>query len=177
MNSDTKGRLVGLVGLGAIAVWLTLSLGNAFYLALISQRWPTVPVRVISSGISTGRSTIGNWWAPDVQYEYQLGGRTYHSTSIRFLMPVFANQDDARAVQSAYPQDAQTKAAYDPRDPARSVLEPGVPPNMWWRVLIPLFLWCLVGYIFYEINHPERRRLLSRNPETVDEQEPRRRAA
>jgi hypothetical protein len=177
MNSDTRIRLIGVVGLGAIAVWLTLSLGNAFYLALISQRWPTVSIRVTSSGISTGRSTVGNWWAPDIQYEYQLRGKTYHSTNIRFLMPVFYSQEDARAVQSAYPQDAQAKAAYNPRDPGRSVLEPGVPPNMWWRALIPFLFWGLAGYIFYEIRHPDRRRLLPAIREAADDEESRRKAA
>ncbi|HTV66785.1 MAG TPA: DUF3592 domain-containing protein [Bryocella sp.] len=177
MKSDTRIRLTGVVGLGAIAVWLTLSLGNAFYLALISLHWPTVVARITSSGISAGRSTVGNWWSPDVQYEYQLGGRAYHSANIRFLMPVFYNQEDARALQSAYPQDAQAKAAYDPRDPGRSVLEPGVPANLWWRAFVPFLFWGLTGYIFYEIKHPDRRRLLPSIREAAEDEESRRKAA
>jgi len=75
MNSDTKARFLGLIGLGSIAVWLTLSLGSGFYLCIISLRWPTVPVRVTSSGVNAGRSNMGMWWAPDVEYEYRLSGR------------------------------------------------------------------------------------------------------
>ena len=160
MNSDTKARFFGLIGLGAIAVWLTLSLGNAFYFSMISLRWPKIPVRVISSAVSTGSSTLGTWWAPDVQYEYQLSGRSYHSATIRYLMPPFYEREKAQAVLAAYPAERYTTAAYDPQDPARSVLEPGVPGNMWIRALIPLFFWALTAYIYYEIVHPRRRILL-----------------
>ncbi len=170
MNSDTKIHLVGLIGLGSIAVWLTLSLGTCFYLCLTSLRWPTVPVQVTASGVNTGTSNLGNWWAPDVQYEYHLGGRVYRSTNIRYLMPPFYHEEEARVVQAAYPQGAEVKAAYDPKNPARSVLEPGVPPDMWARALIPVFFWSLAFYIFYEIKHPHRRFLLRPSAETASEE-------
>ena len=171
MNSDTKARLLGLIGLGTIAVYLTLSLGNAFYLSLVSLRWPKVPVRVTSSGVNTGRSNMGTWWAPEVEYEYRVSGRAYNSGTIRYLMPPFYEQDEARAVLAGYPAEAQRTAAYDPQEPARSVLEPGVPPGMWKKALIPLFFWALTAYIFYEIVHPERRIMLRSNPDAVPQEE------
>jgi hypothetical protein len=165
MNSDTKIRLIGVGGLAIIAVWLTLSIGNALYLCLATLRWPLISVHVISSGIDIARSNMGRRWLPDVHYEYELGGRTYHSTNIRFLMPSFMDEDDARSIQSAYPQDAHTTAAYDPQDPARSVLEPGVPKTMWEQAAILVFFWTLTAYIFYEIKHPERRFLVPKSSE------------
>lgn len=170
MNSDTKIRFIGLVGLGTIAVWLTLSIGTCFYLSLVSLRWPTVPVRVTASGVNTGVSTVGNWWIPDVQYEYQLGGGVYRSSNIRYLLPPAYHEEEAREVQVAYPKGSEVTAAYDPKDPARSVLEPGVPPNLWIRALIPVFFWSLTFYLFYEIKHPERRLLLRPSRETASEE-------
>ncbi len=167
MNSDTKARLLGLIGLGSIAVWLTISLGSSFYLCLVSLRWPKLPVRVVSSGVNTGSSNLGTWWAPEVEYEYRLNGRTYHSATVRYLMPPLYEQEEAQAVLADYPPEAQTTAAYDPRNPARSVLEPGVPPGMWKKALIPPFFWALAAYIFYEIIHPRRRLMLRPNPEVV----------
>ena len=167
MNSDTKARFFGLIGLGSIAVWLTLSLGNAFYLCLISTHWPKAPVRVISSGVNTGSSTLGTWWEPDVEYQYRVSQHSYHSSTIRYLMPPFYEKEEAQTVLTAYPSEAQTTAAYDPEDPARSVLEPGVPPSMWKKALIPLFFWALTAYMFYEIVHPRRRLMLRPNPEVV----------
>jgi len=95
-----------------------------------------------------------------VKFEYELGGRQYSSGSIRYMMPVYYHEEDARLVQATYPKDVQVRAAYNPGNPAQSVLEPGVPPIMWLRALIPVFFWILAAYIFYEINHPERRMLL-----------------
>jgi len=160
MNSDTKARLLGLIGLGSVAVWLTISIGSSFYLCLVSLRWPKLPVRVVSSGVSTGSSNLGTWWAPDVDYVYLLNGRAYHSATIRFIEPPFYEKDGAEAVLAGYPAETQTTAAYDPKDPARSVLEPGVPPGMWKKALIPPFFWALTAYIFYEIVHPRRRWML-----------------
>ena len=178
MNSDTRARLLGLFGLGTIAVWLTLSLGNSFYLCLVSLRWPKVPVRITSSGVNTGSSNAGTWWAPDVEYEYRVSGQAYRSATIRYLMRPYYEKEEAQAVLAAYPAEAQAIAAYDPQDPARSVLEPGVPSKMWVKALIPLFFWSLTAYIFYEITHPDRRVMLRPNPEAEEETSvPDRRAA
>ena len=160
MNSATKGRLIGLFGLVCFAVWMTLSLGSSVYLCLASSRWPTVPVRVTSSAVSTGVSNAGRWWEPEVAYEYKIHGRVYRSNAVRYMMPLLYHEEAARDIQAAYPQDARATAAVNPANPAQSVLEPGIPAGMWWRALLPLFAWTLAGYIFYEIGHPERRFML-----------------
>ena len=172
MNSDTKARYLGLIGLGTVAVWLTLSIGNAFYMSLVSLRWPKVPVRVISSQVNAGSSNVGNWSSPDVVYEYRIGGEVYHSANIRYLLPPFYEKEQAQNVLSAYPAETQVLAAYDPQNPARSVLEPGVPPKMWWKALIPLFFWTLTAYIYYEIIHPDRRLLLRSYSDADAEEKP-----
>ncbi len=170
MNSDTKARFFGLIGLAVIAVWLTVSLGNGFYLCISSLRWPKVPVRITSSAVYAGNSSLGTWFAPDVEYEYRLSGRAYHSDKIRYLTQDFYEEEDARSVLAGYPPKAQAMAAYDPQDPARSVLEPGVPANMWKRALIPLFFWAVIAYICYEIVNPDRRLLLRSNAEAVTQE-------
>jgi Protein of unknown function (DUF3592) len=165
MSSDTKGRFVGIVGLGTIAVWLTLSLGTEFYWSLMSRQWPVVPVRITSSAVVTGVSTIGHWWTPEVEYKYGFAGRTYRSSNIRFLMPPFSREDDARSVEAEYPRGAFAKAACDPDDPSRSVLEPGVPRGMWKQALIPVFFWVLTAYFRFEATHPDRRVLMIQRSE------------
>jgi hypothetical protein len=156
MNSDTRIRSIGLAGLAVFAIWITLSLGNCFYLCLESARWPTSPVKVVSSGVDTGVSNVGRWWAPNVEYEYEVNGQTHRSTTIRYFMPAYYQQAEARAVQSEYPQGAQMKAAYDPANPGRSVLEPGVPSALWARAIIPVFLWSLCGCVLYGVWNPQR---------------------
>jgi uncharacterized protein DUF3592 len=157
MNSATKGRLLGLAGLSVFAVWITVSLGSSLFLCVESLTWPTVPVRVISSGLNTGESNAGRWWQPEVTYSYELNGRTYSSSNFRYMMPPIYQEDSARQLQSEYPEGSQPRAAYNPRNPSESVLQPGIPAGMWWRGLIPLFFWSLLGYLYYELKHPNRR--------------------
>ena len=80
-------------------------------------------------------------------------------------MPLFYQEEEARAVQADFPQDAAMKAAYDPQNPALSVLVPGVSSDMWERALVPVFLWGLMGYIFYDINRAKPEVLLESDSE------------
>jgi Protein of unknown function (DUF3592) len=169
MNSDPKIRSVGLIGLGIVAVWLTLALGNAIYFGLASLHWPTVSARVTTSALTTCSSNLGNWWTPDVEYEYQLDGRTYHGSRIRYSTSVSYHEEEARAVQAAYPEGAFLKAAYDPHNPEVSVLAPGVSSEMWEGALVPVLLWGLMGYVFYGMNRAK--------PEVMEEPESEQKAA
>ena len=152
--------MIGLIGLTCFAMWVTLSLGSSFYQCIVSSQWPTTAVRVTASTVNTGVSNMGEWWLPDVTYEYQVNGSSYYSNGIRFLMPPFYSPDGARAIKADYPQGAEVRAFYNPKNPGQSVLESGVPSSMWIRLVIPLFFWGLVAYIYYEIRHPERRMML-----------------
>jgi len=98
---------------------------------------------------------VGCWWAPNIEYEYEVNGQTHRSTTIRYFMPAYYQQAEARAVQAEYPQGTQTKAAYDPANPGRSVLEPGVPSGLWARAIIPVFLWSLCAWVPYGVRNPQ----------------------
>jgi hypothetical protein len=161
LDSDTKGRFVGLVGLCLFSVWIVVHLSSNFYLSLASRHWPTTYARVTSSAVYTHGAGAGMSWAPVVQYEYEAAGAEHRSSNIRFLLGTFYNADAAAEVVASYPVGRQVSVAYDPQDPNRSVLEPGVPQGMWTQAIIPLFFFGLCGYIFYEILHPERRMLLA----------------
>lgn len=169
MNSATKGRLLGLAGLSVFAVWITISLGSSLFLCLESLTWPTVPVQVISSSLNTGESNAGRWWEPEISYAYKLEGHYYSSSNFRFMMPPIYQEAGARQIQAEYPAGTLARAAYNPRNPSQSVLAPGIPPAMWWRALIPLFFWGLLGYMYYEIKHPERRFMLLPDFETAQD--------
>ena len=168
MNSDTKIRSIGLASLATVAIWVTLNLGNCFYLCLQSSHWPQLPVRIVSSEVDTGISNAGRWWAPNVEFEYRVNGKAYRSTSVRYFIPAFYQQGEARAVQAEYPQGGQAKAAYDPANPGRGVLEPGVPTGLWTRAIVPVFLWSLCACILYEMKNPQRRILLRSIPKEAN---------
>jgi hypothetical protein len=171
MNSDSKARFFGLFGLGVFAVWLTAGIGSGFYHCLVSLRWPTTQARITSSQVNTGSSNVGRWWAPAVGYEYEISGRIYQASTIRYLMPHFYQEEPAANVTAPYPNGRDVRISYDPDNPSQSVLEPGVPAGMWKQALIPMFFWGLVALIHFEITHPKRRRLLRSNPEVEESEE------
>ncbi len=165
MNADSNARFVGLFGLGVVAVWLTVGIGSGFYRCFASLHWPKALAHVTSSQVNTGPSNVGTWWAPAVEYQYVIGGAAYRSSTIRYLMPHFYQESPAADVVAPYPAGTDVQLSYDPKNPAESVLEPGVPRGMWKQALIPAFFWALVAFLHFEITHPAKRRLLLSNPQ------------
>jgi hypothetical protein len=160
VDADTKGRLVGLLGLGLLSLWLVGHLSANFYFSVASKHWPHAKAHIVSSGVYASGAGAGATYSPQVEYEFETGGKTYHSSKIRYLLHTFYNADAATEVEAPYPTGRTVEVSFDPQDPSKSVLEPGVPQGMWSQVLIPLFFFSLCGYIFYEITHPHRRVLL-----------------
>ena len=160
LSSDTKGRLVGFVGLAALSIWISVNLLTNLYFSVVSQHWPRATARIVSSGVYGSGSGVGTSWAPAVDYSYEVGGTSHHSSNIQYLMRTFYDVDSATEVQTAYPVGRVVSVAYDPGNPNRSVLEPGVPRGMWPRAVIPLFFCVLCGYILFEIANPRHRILL-----------------
>ncbi len=160
LNADTRGRLVGLLGLAALSIWMSVSLSTNLYFSVVSQHWPRATARIMSSGVYTGGPGGESSWAPAVDYVYEVGGAPHRSSNIRYLMRTFYDVESAADVQAVYPVGSLVSVAYDPGNPNRSVLEPGVPRGMWSQALIPLFLCSLCGYILFEIAYPHRRILL-----------------
>ena len=148
------------MGLGLLSLWLVLHLSSNFYFSVASTHWPKTTAHVMSSAVYASGAGAGATFSPQVKYEFETAGKSYQSNNIRYLLRTFYNVDSATEVQSSYPVGSVVSVAYDPQNPSRSVLEPGVPQGMWLQALIPLFFFGLCGYIFFEITHPRRRVLL-----------------
>ena len=148
------------MGLGLLSLWLVLHLSSNFYFSVASTHWPKTTAHVVSSAVYASGAGAGATFSPQVKYEFETAGKSYQFNNIRYLLRTFYNVDSATEVQASYPVGSIVSVAYDPQDPSRSVLEPGVPQGMWLQALIPLFFFGLCGYIFFEITHPHRRVLL-----------------
>ncbi len=96
-----------------------------------SERWPTAPGRVLSSRVREswgGRRLI---YEPEVTYEYTVReGPTLRGDCVRFGEIAHDTARDARKIAARYPVGATVQVRYDPRDPSRSTLEPGVGPRV-----------------------------------------------
>jgi Protein of unknown function (DUF3592) len=160
MSSDTKGRMLGLLILGILVVCLGSNIFSGIYQSLQSEHWPRAEATVTTSAVNRDGSDVATRWTPVVEYRYNVGNASFASKRVRFLMAPMYQREEATGITEAYGVGRAVSIAYNPANPADSVLEPGLPPGTTKQVLIAMFLFGLVGYIFYEIHHPERRILL-----------------
>ncbi len=88
-----------------------------------SLRWPTTQGRIVVSKVATlPRASDPRFGtAPRVRYEYEVDGRTYFSHRIDF-----GGWWSAWNVVEEHPVGTTWTVSYDPEDPGRAVLEPGV---------------------------------------------------
>lgn len=121
---------------GALAVlFVALAIGGGVQ-ASRTRAWTAVPGRVRHSGIridlvqdEAERGDIDAYerrFLPWVSYEYEAGGAP-HLGSLVALGATHASGSDRRAlaVVERYREGAAITVLHDPREPAKSVLEPG----------------------------------------------------
>ena len=74
----------------------------------------------------------GTRFRPVVRYAFEARGRAYESERVAVGAPEGPDAPDAadaRRLVDRYPSGAEVDVWFDPRDPRRSVLEPGVPTS------------------------------------------------
>ena len=92
-----------------------------------AQSWPSVPGKVVSSGVDSyqktedGRTTT--LYTAAVEYAYQVHGVEYHSRQINLGMTTAGSQGGAEKVAARYPTGAAVEVHYDPANPATAALE------------------------------------------------------
>lgn len=131
------GCLDGLAGCltsaGLMALFLALGLGlmywgwNVLGNARESVGWPTAPGMVVSAELDHSENTEGgDSWSPEISYRYLAANQERTSYAIKFGENSYSDRDDAEEILARYPVGQPVLVYYDPADPERSVLEPGV---------------------------------------------------
>ena len=86
--------------------------------AKAAEGWPQVMGQVETSFMSQ----VAAWPAPIVTYRYEVDGRRYHRSRVRFGGTGGMNPTDAEQLLAGYPKGAEVPVYYDPQRPGRSVL-------------------------------------------------------
>jgi hypothetical protein len=124
------------------AVFTVLGVGVLIYalrakrLAEESLHWLPVRARIVRSEVTeevsrspSSSSTMGPqytvFYYPEIEYEYEVQGRTYHSNRLIAVRVNFSGAD-AQAWVAKYPAGAVVTARRHPEKPELSVLEPGL---------------------------------------------------
>lgn len=152
--------MLGLLILGIMVVCIGSNIFSGIYQSFESKQWPRAAATITASSVNREAKDVATRWSPVVEYRYNVGNTAFTSKRVRFLMAPMYQREEAAGITDAYGVGRVVSIAYNPADPGDSVLQPGLPPGTTEQVLIAMFLFGLVGYIFYEIHHPERRILL-----------------
>jgi len=108
---------------GGLSFWGWNILQNA----KASSSWPTAEGTVTISEVTRNSSADGGVsYSPEVTYEYTASNQHYESYTIKFGENSYSSRRKAEGITSGYPVGKEVTVYYDPQDPGRSVLEPGV---------------------------------------------------
>ena len=140
MIAIDSGLLSGLTFAGAGAFLLVREI-VAGTRALVSTTWPTVvgeiesaalvqdtrAPRIVSPGAMSGFGRVVPIFKPEIRYRYRIGDQTHDGTRVDFSNPVsFSSLQAAQHLVSRYAGRKKVTVYVSARDPAISVLEPGL---------------------------------------------------
>jgi hypothetical protein len=134
-------------------IFLALGIGISFWgwnilqNAKASASWPTTQGNVTSSDVSySSNAEGGESYSPEVIYRYTANNQQYENHTIKFGENSYSSSRKAENIASGYPVGKEVTVYYDPEDPARSVLEPGVSGGSYILLGIGV-LFALIGLI------------------------------
>ena len=133
-----RGILPALAG-GAL-VWSEL---RNLRFGMASRHWPSVVGQVIERGVDPGAETIRADSSLRLVYRYTVRGAEYESMCIDYIGRYGGNYLRVADGLLRYAAGQPVSVFYDPHDPARAVLEPGITGANWWRLALGAFFFLL----------------------------------
>lgn len=156
MNGGLAISLMTAFVLGGIALALDIRAYHALQRAALARRWPIAIGVVIASGVrettilirhKTAQYRPAVRYAPQVIYEYHVGGQHYQHDRINVDGVVLSSEpaDAARAARR-YPVGRQVAVAYNPANPNEACLRPTVTWVVWIEIALSVGLWLAAGW-------------------------------
>jgi len=137
-----------LLLLGALIVTLCAALPQ-YLRARKSAQWPAVRGIIRVSLLKVGYLKSMKGYYGDVQYDYQVDGRTYRGTRLSFNRVHLAVEDAWQREIDQYPVGKTVAVYYDPQHPNIAVLEPGLLGEMksLFRMVLGLIAFCCAAFV------------------------------
>lgn len=111
-----------LVGAG-LSWWGWTILQNA----RSSASWPSVQGQITGALLDYSTDADGgDSYSPQVTYAYAVNGRSYEGQTIKFGENSYGSKRKAQEILERYPNGQRIAVFYNPAQPDRAVLEPGV---------------------------------------------------
>lgn len=95
--------------------------------ARASAAWPSVEGRITSADLDHSTDAEGgDSYSPEVVYAYVVDDLSYENEEIKFGENSYGSEREAQAILNRYPVGQVVVVFYDPAQPEKAVLEPGV---------------------------------------------------
>ena len=99
-------------------------------------QWPTAPGRIVRSGVDVSvhrersheinrRDRETRSYSADIEYEFEVDGRTVKGSRIAVISDQFGSKSWAKATVQKFPVGTEVEVSYNPAKPEQCVLEPG----------------------------------------------------
>ena len=129
-TSKGKGCLSSIFSMG---IFLLVGLGltywgwNILQDARASASWPTAEGVVTRSEVTRSTdSDGGDSYSPEITYTYTVNNEQLANKTIKFGENSYSSRKKAEGIANSYPVGKNVTVYYDPQQPEKSVLEPGV---------------------------------------------------
>ncbi len=134
VNNGNDNNVAGAALIFGLALLLFGSL--ALIKSLAAQRWHTTSGTIITSEVVEGFDTVAE---PRIVYRYEVNGHVYTADRITFMWIMYGSR--AARVATSYRVGQGVTVYYDPKNPARAVLDPQMPLAAW--MIIAMGAMCL----------------------------------
>ncbi|MEX2670701.1 MAG: DUF3592 domain-containing protein [Phycisphaeraceae bacterium] len=105
-----------------------------------AQNWQAIDCTILSSSVGVHRGSDSTTYSIDIEYEYEVDGRTYRSTQYDFMGNVTSSgQSGKQAVVDDHPVGSTAQAYCDPDDPGNAVLNRDFTTGIWLGALTLVF--------------------------------------
>ena len=124
-----------LLGIGAAAICLA---AHDLWFGVASKAWPSVPGVVEATGIQrlgVLENDNKTSYSALIRYRYTVHNQMLTGSRIGYWDCTYYNRSDAQAIIGRYPPKRPVTVYYQPGNPARCVLEPGVHLKDWFLLL------------------------------------------
>ncbi len=119
-----------------------------------SEAWPTTTGRVLATSVNPFEKEGGTSYQPVVNYEYEVGGQSFTGEATWQDLDSYPSQYLAERVLWAYPTGGAITVYYNPREPSRSVLVPGIHDLLGYMAMIAgelilggMFVWVTLRWL------------------------------
>ena len=101
-----------------------------------SNEWPTVPGKIVRSGVDVSvhrdrsrdrdrRHQETRSYSAAIEYEFQVNGEVFQGTRITVITDQFGSKGWAESTAKRFPVGSDVTVSYNPASPEQCVLEPG----------------------------------------------------